>query len=68
MSPELEELHAKKVAAIGREDYMEAQNVKLQMLKLVKLEKLARQKEAAVAPVPLPPADPTFACERCAIL
>lgn len=48
MSPELEELHAKKVAAIGREDYMQAQKIKLQMLQLVKLEKLARQKQAAV--------------------
>lgn len=48
MSPELEELHAKKVEAIAREDYMEAQNIKVQMLKLVQLEKLARQKQAAV--------------------
>merc|ERR1711934_956187 len=48
MSPGVEELHLKKVEAIEREDYMEAQKVKLQMIQLVKLEKLARQKQAAV--------------------
>lgn len=48
MSPELEELHTKKLAAIDCEDYMAAQNIKVQMLKLVQLEKLRRQKQTAV--------------------
>jgi len=48
MSPELEDLHLRKVEAIEREDYMEAQQIKLQMIQLVKLEKLARQKQTAV--------------------
>ena len=37
-------------------------------LRLVREFLLARQKDAAVAPAPLPPADPTYACEKCAIL
>ena len=48
MSPELEDLHNKKVEAIEKEDYMEAQNIKLQMIELVKIEKYVRQKQTAV--------------------